>query len=174
MIFLQSWKLHAQFTKVALLFAASEQLLMSHLIHCVCFLINNFLEAVPHDNIDVLLENLEQTNGLSLQNEDCGGSDRRSVLHVEHRWGHDISHVDRINRFIFSVLLCWFSPPRLDSDGGDKSIDLYVYMNTSWLLCQTHAIVRDITTWSETHFDCKWLRSIFIYVKHTIHVFFFF
>ncbi|XP_034724618.1 transcription factor 25 [Etheostoma cragini] len=42
-------------------------------------------EAVPDDNIDLLLENLEQTNGLSLQNEDCGGSDRRSVLHVEHR-----------------------------------------------------------------------------------------
>ncbi|XP_051236436.1 transcription factor 25 [Dicentrarchus labrax] len=42
-------------------------------------------EAVPDDNIDLLLENLEQSNGLSLQNEDCGGSDRRSVLHVEHR-----------------------------------------------------------------------------------------
>ncbi|XP_078106009.1 ribosome quality control complex subunit TCF25 isoform X2 [Sander vitreus] len=42
-------------------------------------------EAVPDDNIDLLLENLDQTNGLSLQNEDCGGSDRRSVLHVEHR-----------------------------------------------------------------------------------------
>uniref|UniRef100_A0A8D3DDG4 Transcription factor 25 (basic helix-loop-helix) n=1 Tax=Scophthalmus maximus TaxID=52904 RepID=A0A8D3DDG4_SCOMX len=41
--------------------------------------------AVADDNIDVLLENLEQPNGLSLQNEDCGGSDRRSVLHVEHR-----------------------------------------------------------------------------------------
>ncbi|KAF3686373.1 Transcription factor 25 [Channa argus] len=42
-------------------------------------------EGVPEDNIDLLLENLEQPNGLSLQNEDCGGSDRRSVLHVEHR-----------------------------------------------------------------------------------------
>ncbi|XP_018523507.1 transcription factor 25 isoform X2 [Lates calcarifer] len=42
-------------------------------------------QAVPDDNIDLLLENLEQPNGLSLQNEDCGGSDRRSVLHVEHR-----------------------------------------------------------------------------------------
>ncbi|XP_038557513.1 transcription factor 25-like [Micropterus salmoides] len=41
--------------------------------------------AVPDDNIDLLLENLEQTNGLSLQTEDCGGSDRKSVLHVEHR-----------------------------------------------------------------------------------------
>uniref|UniRef100_A0A7N5ZQ68 Transcription factor 25 (basic helix-loop-helix) n=1 Tax=Anabas testudineus TaxID=64144 RepID=A0A7N5ZQ68_ANATE len=42
-------------------------------------------EAIPDDNIDLLLENLEQPNGLSLQNVDCGGSDRRSVLHVEHR-----------------------------------------------------------------------------------------
>ncbi|XP_069030719.1 ribosome quality control complex subunit TCF25 isoform X1 [Embiotoca jacksoni] len=42
-------------------------------------------EAAPADNIDVLLENLEQSNGVSLQNEDCGGFDRRSVLHVEHR-----------------------------------------------------------------------------------------
>ncbi|KAK1891854.1 Transcription factor 25 [Dissostichus eleginoides] len=42
-------------------------------------------EAVPDDNIDLILENLEQSNGLGLQNEDCGGSDRRSVLHVEHR-----------------------------------------------------------------------------------------
>ncbi|KAE8297111.1 Transcription factor 25 [Larimichthys crocea] len=42
-------------------------------------------QAVPDDNIDLLLENLEQSNGVSLQNEDCGGSDRRSVLHVEHR-----------------------------------------------------------------------------------------
>ncbi|XP_056232714.1 transcription factor 25 [Seriola aureovittata] len=41
--------------------------------------------AAPDDNIDILLENLEQPNGLSLQNEDCGGADRRSVLHVEHR-----------------------------------------------------------------------------------------
>ncbi|CAG5855043.1 unnamed protein product [Menidia menidia] len=37
------------------------------------------------DNIDLLLENLEQSNGLGLQSEDCGGSDRRSVLQVEHR-----------------------------------------------------------------------------------------
>uniref|UniRef100_A0A3Q1AU39 Transcription factor 25 (basic helix-loop-helix) n=1 Tax=Amphiprion ocellaris TaxID=80972 RepID=A0A3Q1AU39_AMPOC len=42
-------------------------------------------EAAPDDNIDLLLENLEQSNGLSLQSEDCGGSDRKSVLHVEHR-----------------------------------------------------------------------------------------
>ncbi|KAM7406198.1 hypothetical protein PAMP_000591 [Pampus punctatissimus] len=41
--------------------------------------------AAPDDNIDLLLENLEQSNGLGLQSEDCGGSDRRSVLHVEHR-----------------------------------------------------------------------------------------
>lgn len=46
-----------------------------------------FQETVPDDNIDLLLENLEQPNGLSLQNDDCGGFDRRSVLHVEHRWG---------------------------------------------------------------------------------------
>lgn len=44
-----------------------------------------FQEDVPDDNIDLLLENLEKSNCLSLQNEDCGGSDRRSVLHVEHR-----------------------------------------------------------------------------------------
>ncbi|KAG7230195.1 hypothetical protein INR49_012328, partial [Caranx melampygus] len=41
--------------------------------------------SLPDDNIDLLLENLEQPNGLSLQNEDCGADDRRSVLHVEHR-----------------------------------------------------------------------------------------
>ncbi|MEQ2225745.1 Transcription factor 25, partial [Ilyodon furcidens] len=37
------------------------------------------------ENIDLLLENLEQSNSMSLQSEDCGGSIRRSVLHVEHR-----------------------------------------------------------------------------------------
>ncbi|XP_041844813.1 transcription factor 25 [Melanotaenia boesemani] len=37
------------------------------------------------DNIDLLLEDLEQSNSLSLQSEDCGGCDRRTVLHVEHR-----------------------------------------------------------------------------------------
>nr|XP_020460479.1 transcription factor 25 isoform X2 [Monopterus albus] len=42
-------------------------------------------ETVPDDNIDLLLENLEQPNGLSLQNEDCSSSDRKSVLYVEHR-----------------------------------------------------------------------------------------
>ncbi|XP_008304274.1 ribosome quality control complex subunit TCF25 [Stegastes partitus] len=42
-------------------------------------------EAAADDNIDLLLENLEQSNGLSLQSEDCGGFDRKSVLHVEHR-----------------------------------------------------------------------------------------
>uniref|UniRef100_A0A665SY66 Transcription factor 25 (basic helix-loop-helix) n=1 Tax=Echeneis naucrates TaxID=173247 RepID=A0A665SY66_ECHNA len=47
---------------------------------CICF-----QRTVPDDNIDLLLENLEQPNGLSLQSENCGGSDRRSVLHVEHR-----------------------------------------------------------------------------------------
>lgn len=42
-------------------------------------------ETGPDDNIDLLLENMERSNGLSLQTEDCGGSDRRSALHVEHR-----------------------------------------------------------------------------------------
>ncbi|XP_040904956.1 transcription factor 25 isoform X2 [Toxotes jaculatrix] len=42
-------------------------------------------QVVPDDNIDLLLDNLEQPNDLSLQNEHCGGSDRRAVLHVEHR-----------------------------------------------------------------------------------------
>uniref|UniRef100_A0A3Q0R985 Transcription factor 25 (basic helix-loop-helix) n=1 Tax=Amphilophus citrinellus TaxID=61819 RepID=A0A3Q0R985_AMPCI len=41
-------------------------------------------ETVADDNIDLLLENLEQSNGLSLQSDDSGVSDRRSVLHVEH------------------------------------------------------------------------------------------
>ncbi|XP_037103560.1 transcription factor 25 [Syngnathus acus] len=41
-------------------------------------------EQSPDDNIDLLLENLGQSNGLTLQN-DCGGCDRRPVLHVEHR-----------------------------------------------------------------------------------------
>ncbi|XP_024911317.1 ribosome quality control complex subunit TCF25 isoform X1 [Cynoglossus semilaevis] len=39
-----------------------------------------------NDNIDLILENLEQPNGgLGLQNEDCGCSQRRHVLNVEHR-----------------------------------------------------------------------------------------
>ncbi|XP_068616879.1 ribosome quality control complex subunit TCF25 [Brachionichthys hirsutus] len=42
-------------------------------------------EVAPDDNIDLILENLEKSNGLSLQSEDCGGSDRKSALHVEHR-----------------------------------------------------------------------------------------
>uniref|UniRef100_A0A3Q2PZE6 Transcription factor 25 (basic helix-loop-helix) n=1 Tax=Fundulus heteroclitus TaxID=8078 RepID=A0A3Q2PZE6_FUNHE len=37
------------------------------------------------ENIDLLLENLEKSNGGGLQSEDSGGSIRRSVLHVEHR-----------------------------------------------------------------------------------------
>lgn len=37
------------------------------------------------DNIDSLLENLEMSSSPTLQNEECGISDRRSVLHVEHR-----------------------------------------------------------------------------------------
>ncbi|XP_015229896.1 PREDICTED: transcription factor 25 isoform X1 [Cyprinodon variegatus] len=41
--------------------------------------------GVATDNIDLLLENLDQSNGVSLQSDDCGGSIRRSVLHVEHR-----------------------------------------------------------------------------------------
>lgn len=45
----------------------------------------NGQEAAPDDNIDLLLENLEHSNGLSLQTEDCGGFDRKSVLQVEHR-----------------------------------------------------------------------------------------
>ncbi|KAM9861368.1 ribosome quality control complex subunit TCF25 [Aulostomus maculatus] len=45
----------------------------------------NGQEAIPDENIDLLLENLEQSNGLSLKNEDCAGLDRRAALHVEHR-----------------------------------------------------------------------------------------
>lgn len=43
------------------------------------------LNEAATENIDLLLENLEQANGVSLQSEDSGGSIRRSVLHVEHR-----------------------------------------------------------------------------------------
>ena len=53
-------------------------------IECL-FPFHDLQDAVPDDNIDLLLEKLEQSNGLSLQNEDCGVSDRRAVLHVEHR-----------------------------------------------------------------------------------------
>lgn len=42
-------------------------------------------QALPDDNIDLLLENIEQSSGLTLQNEECGSTDRRPVLHVEHR-----------------------------------------------------------------------------------------
>ncbi|CAB1339355.1 unnamed protein product [Coregonus sp. 'balchen'] len=40
---------------------------------------------VAGDDIDALLESIEQSNGLTLQNEGCGGSDNRPVLYVEHR-----------------------------------------------------------------------------------------
>ncbi|XP_014326469.1 transcription factor 25 [Xiphophorus maculatus] len=43
------------------------------------------LNGAATENIDLLLENLELSNGVSLQSEDCGGSVRKSVLHVEHR-----------------------------------------------------------------------------------------
>uniref|UniRef100_A0A673ZPD3 Transcription factor 25 (basic helix-loop-helix) n=1 Tax=Salmo trutta TaxID=8032 RepID=A0A673ZPD3_SALTR len=39
----------------------------------------------PGDDIDALLETIEQSNGLTLQSEGCGGSDNRPVLYVEHR-----------------------------------------------------------------------------------------
>ncbi|XP_056876602.1 transcription factor 25 [Takifugu flavidus] len=42
-------------------------------------------EAVEDENIDVWLENLDRANNQRLRNEDFGGVDRRSVLHVEHR-----------------------------------------------------------------------------------------
>ncbi|XP_007549940.1 ribosome quality control complex subunit TCF25 [Poecilia formosa] len=43
------------------------------------------LNGAATENIDLLLENVELSNGVSLQSEDCGCSVRRSVLHVEHR-----------------------------------------------------------------------------------------
>ncbi|XP_062242148.1 transcription factor 25 [Platichthys flesus] len=43
------------------------------------------LQAAPEDDMDSFLEDIEWINGLSLQNADCGGSERRLVLHVEHR-----------------------------------------------------------------------------------------
>lgn len=57
--------------------------MLSLLRHLICFLC--FQEAEPNDNVDLMLENLEQSNSLGLQNEDFGGYDKRSVLHVEHR-----------------------------------------------------------------------------------------
>ncbi|XP_071764080.2 ribosome quality control complex subunit TCF25 [Centroberyx gerrardi] len=42
-------------------------------------------EDAANDDIDALLETLEQSNGLTLQNEGCGGSDSRPVIYVEHR-----------------------------------------------------------------------------------------
>lgn len=93
-----------------------------------------FQEDVPDDNIDLLLENLEKSNCLSLQNEDCGGSDRRSVLHVEHRWGDQhISCRQNIDSDqIFFVM--FFSPPKPDF-GGDRGIDLYIYIYTTVAYC---------------------------------------
>lgn len=43
-------------------------------------------QEVAGDDIDALLETIEQSNGLTLQSEGCGGSDNRPVLYVEHRW----------------------------------------------------------------------------------------
>ncbi|XP_072321810.1 ribosome quality control complex subunit TCF25 isoform X2 [Eucyclogobius newberryi] len=37
------------------------------------------------ENIDLILENLEQSHSHSLQSDSCGGPDRRAALHVEHR-----------------------------------------------------------------------------------------
>lgn len=45
----------------------------------------NGQNAIPDENIDLILENLEQPHSQSLQSENCGGPDRRYVLHVEHR-----------------------------------------------------------------------------------------
>uniref|UniRef100_A0A667YMA4 Transcription factor 25 (basic helix-loop-helix) n=1 Tax=Myripristis murdjan TaxID=586833 RepID=A0A667YMA4_9TELE len=37
------------------------------------------------DDIDALLETIEQSNGVTVQNAGCGSSDNRSVIYVEHR-----------------------------------------------------------------------------------------
>uniref|UniRef100_A0A1A8QDC0 Transcription factor 25 (Basic helix-loop-helix) n=1 Tax=Nothobranchius rachovii TaxID=451742 RepID=A0A1A8QDC0_9TELE len=42
-------------------------------------------QRVEPDNIDLLLENLEQSNGLSLQSDENGGCNKKSVILVEHR-----------------------------------------------------------------------------------------
>lgn len=42
-------------------------------------------EDAADDDIDALLETIEQSNGLTLQNVGCGGSDNKSVIYVEHR-----------------------------------------------------------------------------------------
>ncbi|KAG7275193.1 hypothetical protein CRUP_023781 [Coryphaenoides rupestris] len=42
-------------------------------------------EDVAEDDIDALLKTIEDTNGLTLQSEESGGSDGRSPIYVEHR-----------------------------------------------------------------------------------------
>ncbi|KAF7211882.1 ribosome quality control complex subunit TCF25 [Nothobranchius furzeri] len=42
-------------------------------------------KRIEPDNIDLLLENLEQSNGLSLQSDENGGCNKKSVILVEHR-----------------------------------------------------------------------------------------
>uniref|UniRef100_A0A1A8F974 Transcription factor 25 (Basic helix-loop-helix) n=1 Tax=Nothobranchius korthausae TaxID=1143690 RepID=A0A1A8F974_9TELE len=42
-------------------------------------------QRLEPDNIDLLLENLEQSDGLSLQSDENGGCNKKSVILVEHR-----------------------------------------------------------------------------------------
>lgn len=42
-------------------------------------------EEAAEEDIDALLQSIEQSDGLTLQNEGCGDSDGRPVLYVEHR-----------------------------------------------------------------------------------------
>ncbi|XP_020797054.1 transcription factor 25 [Boleophthalmus pectinirostris] len=45
----------------------------------------NGQDAMPDENIDLIMEKLEQSNSHSLQSANCGGPDRKAALHVEHR-----------------------------------------------------------------------------------------
>lgn len=45
----------------------------------------NVQDVAPDEDIDLILENLEQSHSYSLQSDSSGGPERKCVLHVEHR-----------------------------------------------------------------------------------------
>lgn len=45
----------------------------------------NTQDTAPDEDIDLILENLEQSHSYTLQSDSCGGPERKCVLHVEHR-----------------------------------------------------------------------------------------
>lgn len=73
------------------MFNDNHSCLISHNAQQICIFFNISqqllvpFQAAEDENIDVWLENLDRTNHQRLRNEDFGGFDRRSVLHVEHR-----------------------------------------------------------------------------------------